>query len=41
MRRNQVAIKHGFRSGLEDNVNDLLRESKNGFVHNSCCGRIR
>ena len=26
MRRNQVAIKHGFRSGLEDNVNDMLKE---------------
>jgi Phage endonuclease I len=35
MRRNQVAIKHGFRSGLEDTVNDLLKESKKSFSYES------
>jgi predicted nuclease of restriction endonuclease-like RecB superfamily len=31
MRRNQVAIKNGFRSGLEENINDLLKESNKIF----------
>ena len=31
MRRNEVAIKHGFRSGLEDTVNDLLKENNKYF----------
>lgn len=31
MRRNQVAIKHGFRSGLEENINDLLKQSNKIF----------
>ena len=31
MKRNAVAIKHGFRSGLEDNINDSLQESKKEF----------
>jgi predicted nuclease of restriction endonuclease-like RecB superfamily len=31
MRRNQVAIKHGFRSGLEESINDLLKESNKIF----------
>ena len=35
MRRNQVAIKHGFRSGLEDNVNDLLKEQNKSFSYES------
>ena len=33
MRRNQVAIKHGFRSGLEDNVNDMLKENNKSFSY--------
>ena len=28
MKRNQVAIKHGFRSGLEDDINESLKKSK-------------
>lgn len=35
MRRNQVAIKHGFRSGLEDNVNDMLKENGKSFSYES------
>lgn len=35
MRRNQVAIKHGFRSGLEDNVNDMLKENNKSFSYES------
>ena len=35
MRRNQVAIKHGFRSGLEDNVNDMLKEHNKSFSYES------
>ena len=35
MRRNQVAIKHGFRSGLEDNVNDMLIENNKSFSYES------
>jgi hypothetical protein len=35
MRRNQVAIKHGFRSGLEDNVNDMLKEQNKSFSYES------
>ncbi len=35
MRRNQVAIKHGFRSGLEDNVNDMLKEHNKLFSYES------
>ena len=35
MRRNQVAIKHGFRSGLEDNVNDRLKEQNKSFSYES------
>ena len=35
MKRNQVAIKHGFRSGLEDNVNDLLKEQNKSFSYES------
>ena len=35
MRSNQVAIKHGFRSGLEDNVNDLLKEQNKSFSYES------
>lgn len=35
MRRNQVAIKHGFRSGLEDNVNDMLKEHNKAFSYES------
>lgn len=35
MRRNQVAIKHGFRSGLEDKVNDMLRENGKSFSYES------
>ena len=31
MKRNEVAIKHGFRSGLEDSINDLLTESNKSF----------
>ncbi len=31
MKRNQVAIKHGFRSGLEDDINNLLKESNKSF----------
>jgi len=33
MRRNQVAIKHGFRSGLEDTVNDMLKENGKSFSY--------
>ena len=33
MRRNQVAIKHGFRSGLEDTVNDILKENGKSFSY--------
>lgn len=35
MRRNQVAIKHGFRSGLEDTVNDMLKENGKSFSYES------
>lgn len=35
MRINQVAIKHGFRSGLEDNVNDMLKEHNKSFSYES------
>ena len=35
MRRNQVAIKHGFRSGLEDKVNDMLKENNKSFSYES------
>ena len=35
MRRNQVAIKHGFRSGLEDKVNDMLKENGKSFSYES------
>ena len=35
MRRNQVAIKHGFRSGLEDTVNDMLKENNKSFSYES------
>ena len=35
MRRNQVAIKHGFRSGLEDTVNDMLKEHNKSFSYES------
>ena len=35
MRRNQVAIKHGFRSGLEDTVNDMLKENGKLFSYES------
>jgi len=35
MRRNQVAIKHGFRSGLEDIVNDMLKENGKSFSYES------
>lgn len=28
MKRNQVALKHGFRSGLEDSVDDLLKANE-------------
>lgn len=35
MRRNQVAIKHGFRSGLEDTVNDMLKEQNKSFSYES------
>lgn len=35
MRRNQVAIKHGFRSGLEDTVNDMLKEHNKLFSYES------
>lgn len=35
MRRNQVAIKHGFRSGLEDTVNDILKENGKSFSYES------
>lgn len=35
MRRNQVAIKHGFRSGLEDKVNDMLNENGKSFSYES------
>ena len=31
MKRNQVAIKHGFRSGLEDNINEELKKNKKQF----------
>jgi len=35
MRRNQVTIKHGFRSGLEDTVNDMLKENNKSFSYES------
>ena len=35
MRRNQVAIKHGFRSGLENTVNDMLKENNKSFSYES------
>ena len=35
MRINQVAIKHGFRSGLEDTVNDMLKEHNKSFSYES------
>jgi len=35
MRRNKVAIKHGFRSGLEDKVNDMLKENGKSFSYES------
>ena len=31
MKRNAVAIKHGFRSGLEDTINESLVQSKKSF----------
>ena len=31
MKRNKVAIKHGFRSGLEDNINESLKKSKKKY----------
>ena len=31
MKRNQVAIKHGFRSGLEDDINESLKKSKKNY----------
>ena len=31
MNINKVAIKHGFRSGLEDNINETLKKSKKTY----------
>ena len=32
MKRNKVALKHGFRSGLEDDINESLKKSKKIMV---------
>ena len=33
MKRNAVAIKHGFRSGLEDTINENLKSSKKKYSY--------
>jgi hypothetical protein len=33
MKRNAVAIKHGFRSGLEDKINENLKSSKKKYSY--------
>lgn len=35
MKRNKVAIKHGFRSGLEETINEHLNKSKKQFGYES------
>lgn len=35
MKRNQVALKHGFRSGLEDSINESLKKSKKTYGYES------
>lgn len=35
MKRNKVALKHGFRSGLEETINESLNKSKKQFGYES------